>query len=132
MLVDGERLAGMIDDAAQLGVMKLKRPTTQPVQPFARDAERTNGVKHTDKAYAHIGITDLAQAGVIGRKSLLRRAAVVVPGKRQIVLIAPLRAQQAAGGNKAAQRAHRKGAPRIAEKVDVVSGLVVEGHEAIG
>src|SRR5262245_2298762 len=77
-------------------------------------------------------MTERAQLGVVGGKSLLGLGAIVAPSKLQVGPVAVFGAQQTAGGNKAAQAAHREGTARIAEQVDVITGLVVERQEAIG
>src|SRR5262245_15816593 len=123
MLVDGQRLAGVIDDAAQLGIVKLKYRAANPVQPFARNTQRAHGVEDTQKPDANVGMTELAQLGVIGGEALLWLGAIITPGKLQVAPVAVLGPQQTTGGNKAAQAARREGTARIAEQVDVIAGL---------
>src|SRR5262245_22776115 len=100
MLVDGKRVAGMINDAAELRVVKLKGTAADPVQPFARNSEGADRVENPQKADPNIGVAHLAQLGMIGGETLLGPRTVVAPGKLEVRLVTQFRAQETAGGDK--------------------------------
>ena len=132
VLVDGQRMAGVVDDAADVGVVELEAAPADPVQPRARDAERAHRVEHAEEAHAHVGVREAAQLLLVGREALLGPGAVVGPGELLVARIAHVGAQQAAGRQEPAQAARRVGAARVAEDVDVVARPVVERQEAVG
>ena len=46
VLVDGERVAGVVDDAAHVGVVELQRALADAAHEALGDAERADGVEH--------------------------------------------------------------------------------------
>ena len=69
VLVDGQRMAGVVDDAANVGVVELEAAPADPVQPGARDASDPHRVEHAEEPHARFRVGDTAQPLPVGRES---------------------------------------------------------------
>ena len=130
-LVDGERVAGDLDAARELGVVELVLAARQPAQAPQRDAERAHRVPDADHAdRSRLLKAVILSEGHAGRVIGMLLVAVECDGVAVVAHRAPL--EDAALADHAADAAHRERAAAEAEEVQLVPRLVVRHEEPVG